>query len=273
MKLSYSTLACPDWHIDKIIKYGKMCGYDGIELRGKEPHISSEFNPKERNEIKEIFKDNNLEVPCLTAYTRFDFRNPEIRNKNIKQLKKMIELAGDIGATYVRTFGGNMHGETDVDDVIPWVAEAFAVVDEVAKKHRVKVLIEVHDIFSKGKDVAKIFGRTSAKNCGVLWDVAHSIRAGEDIETTFNYLKDYIYHIHIKDWIDLPDKEEDHYVLLGAGKFPIVNLLKLLNKQNYNGYLSLEWEKAWCPEIEESEIAIQQFIMKIKQLNQEANYE
>lgn len=34
MKLSFSTLGCPDWEWEKIINEAYRLGYDGIEVRG-----------------------------------------------------------------------------------------------------------------------------------------------------------------------------------------------------------------------------------------------
>ena len=33
MKLAFSTLGCPEWDLDTIIRAARKYGYDGIELR------------------------------------------------------------------------------------------------------------------------------------------------------------------------------------------------------------------------------------------------
>ncbi len=269
MKLSYSTLACPDWDINKIVRYAADNEYDGVELRGKAPHISKDYNKAERQELKELFSANNLEIPCVTAYSRFNNDDTKIRQQNINELKEMIDLASDVGAPYVRTFGSDADNPYQLEQVIEWIAEAFVQVDDFAGEKGVKVLLETHDVLSKGKEVKKIFEKSQTNNCGVLWDVAHSIRAGEDIATTMDHLNDYIYHIHFKDWLSFSVEREDHYVLLAAGLLPLEDLLQLLKERKYQGYLSLEWEKTWHPEIEEADIAIMQYAMKMRQYMKE----
>ena len=37
--------------------------------------------------------------------------------------------------------------------------------------------------------------------------------------------------------------------LIGHGKVPIDDIRAVLNKNGYEGWWSLEWEKAWFPEI------------------------
>ena len=36
-------------------------------------------------------------------------------------------------------------------------------------------------------------------------------------------------------------------------------IYQLLLDKGYDGYLTLVWEKKWCPEIEESEVAFKNF--------------
>ncbi|RCW55409.1 sugar phosphate isomerase/epimerase [Halanaerobium sp. ST460_2HS_T2] len=263
MKLSFSTLACTDWSINKVINYAVENNYDGVELRAKEPHLSVDYSQEERKKLKELFEKNKLEIPCITAYTRFGYQDFSLRQENIEQLKKMIDLAADIGADYIRTFGPAAENSFGLEDVIAWIRESFLEIDDYAADRGVKVLLETHDDLCQGKDLIKIFENSGLKSCGILWDVAHSVRAGEEMSETISYIKDYIYHVHLKDWINLAEAE-DHYVLLGAGELELNQLLSSLNDIDYSGYLSLEWEKMWHPEIEESEIAITQYSQKIK---------
>ncbi len=58
--------------------------------------------------------------------------------------------------------------------------------------------------------------------------------------------------MHIKDginrheplWHDFP------YTRLGEEDLPLYERLDLLKKAGYDGYLSLEWESAWRPELQ-----------------------
>lgn len=269
MKLSYSTLACPEWEIDKVIAKAKKFGYDGVELRAKKPQLSRDFSQEKVAEIKDKFSKSGIELPCITAYTRFNDPDAEVRANNVKELKEMIDLAADVGAKYVRTFGSG-DSTAEKNEIIIWIREAFKELDDYAGQKDIKILLETHDDLSTGRDVSKIFKDSGLKNCGVVWDAAHSIRAGESVETTINYLEDYIYHVHLKDWINL-DGDEDHYVLLAAGVLPLEKILLGLKEIDYKGYLSLEWEKMWCPDIEDSIISIRQYPIKINEYFKEFN--
>jgi sugar phosphate isomerase/epimerase len=49
-------------------------------------------------------------------------------------------------------------------------------------------------------------------------------------------------------------------VLLGQGEVPVREILQLLYGGGYAGWISVEWEKRWHPEIEEPEVALPQHL-------------
>ncbi len=265
MKLSFSTLACADWSWDEILTAARDWGYDGIELRLAEPHVSVEFSQEQRSEVKKKVENYGLEISCLAAYTRFHSPDPEVRAKNVEDLHSAIDLAADLGAPFVRSFGGDPRNPEPMEKVTKWISDAFVEVDDHAQKRGIKVLLETHDILSKGKDVRAVFEHNPQITAGVVWDVKHSLVHGETLAETMDYLEGRIEHIHLKDWIQIPEQDE-HLILLGAGEMPTQDAVRKLEDIGYTGYLSLEWEKLWHPEITDSHVAIYQYAWYMKRL-------
>jgi sugar phosphate isomerase/epimerase len=85
---------------------------------------------------------------------------------------------------------------------------------------------------------------------------------------TYSRLKPYIRHTHIKD--SKGEGENLHYVLPGAGRIPIREIVRVLAKGGYRGYYCLEWEKAWHKEIEEPEIVFPQYAKLMRGYLEEA---
>ncbi len=256
MKLSFSTLGCPDWDIDQIVKCAAENRYDGVELRGYEKQVSPSWKIDKRRELRKKFEDHGVNICCLTAYSQFHDTSAEKRMEQVDNLKKMIDLAHDIGAPYVRTFGGP----------VQWVADAFNEVENYVSKSGVKVLLETHDVITSGKEVQNLFTRVSKEHFGIIWDVKHTLINDESLDESIRYMKPYIRHLHLKDWIYLPREKKDYYVLMKAGKFPVEELVSKMEDIDFKGYFSLEWEKAWHAEIEEPEIACFQYAWIMRRL-------
>ncbi|NLJ74805.1 MAG: sugar phosphate isomerase/epimerase [Firmicutes bacterium] len=267
MKLSFSTLACVDWDLPKIAELADEWGYDGVELRvSGNQHVSPDLSQEERKSIRRLFSRYGLAIPCLAAYTRFAFSEKERRQDNIEELKRVIDLAHDLECPYVRTFGANSDQLFDQETLVEWIAHALMTVDDYAASRGVRVLLETHDVLSRGVDVKRVFEKTGPISAGVLWDVKHPLMKGEAVGETIEHIGDLVYHVHIKDWLTVPGLDQERLLLVGAGELPLAAILEHLEDINYKGYLSLEWEKLWHPDIEDSYIAIYQYAEKMKAL-------
>jgi sugar phosphate isomerase/epimerase len=99
-------------------------------------------------------------------------------------------------------------------------------------------------------------------HAAALWDVHHPFKFfGEPLAETYQSLKPYIRHVHLKD--SAPGTGADggvRYCLLGQGIMPVEQVIGLLRDGGYQEWIAFEWEKRWHPEIEEPEVALPAFI-------------
>ena len=107
MKLSFSTIGCPDYDWSDICSCAKDFGFKGIEIRGLGENI---FNAKSRP-----FSDDNilatveklkrlrLEIPCLSTGCSLQYADK--RDETIAEIKKYIDLAQILSTPYIRILG------------------------------------------------------------------------------------------------------------------------------------------------------------------------
>ena len=101
--------------------------------------------------------------------------------------------------------------------------------------------------------------RTKGTAKGVIWDINHPYKlVGEPVGETYSKLSKYIMHTHIKDSIG--EGYSARHCLVGQGEVPVQEVVELLKKGGYDGWLSLEFEKRWHPEIEEPEVALPAYV-------------
>ena len=83
MKLSFSTLACPDWTMPQIIAMAAGHGYNGIELRFVQGEDSlwklPVFSRIVIASTNRALVDNSLVISCLDTSCRFHSPDPEER--------------------------------------------------------------------------------------------------------------------------------------------------------------------------------------------------
>jgi sugar phosphate isomerase/epimerase len=250
MKLAFSTLGCPEWEIDQMVETARSDGYDGVELRHYKgsldlPNVLATF-PEGPAGFGRRFARAGIEICCLDTSIRLTDPEPLT-----SEGERMIELTMALGAPYLRVFGGDvLEGETRETSLKRAATKLEQLAKRAAQRGK-RVLLETHDAFSSGKQVAQLLGSVKGDGAGALWDLNHPYRQKESPEETAGLIGRQTYHVHVKD-----SKETGDLTLLGEGDLPLEALVKALHVNGYRGYLALEWEKAWHPELAGPEVAL-----------------
>lgn len=261
MKISFSTLGCPEWSFKDIIASAKDFGYDGIELRGIEgeiylPHVK-EFTAEKIEETKAYLAKTGMEISCLTSGALL-YKDCE------KEVKDYINLASTLGVKYIRVLGDEKP-QASVEAKDEAVIASLEKFVPMAEQLGVTLCLETNGIYANSARLAKIAAHFEGK-VGVIWDIHHPYRFfGEDPSFTYENLKDYICHLHIKD--SVLNQGTIQYKMLGEGDIPVKEVIHLLKENEFSGFVSLEWVKRWNMELEEPNIVFARFIDYIKTMN------
>ncbi len=268
LKLSFSTLGCPDWSFDKIIDFAKDNQYSGIEVRGilhqMDLPLVPEFTTNEAiTTTMKKMSDRGLKFVDLGSSCALHFPKGEERTKNIDEGKRFIDLAAKLNCPYIRVFPNQIPKDRDRQETLNLIIEGLKELGTYASNTNVTVLLESHGELIFKKDLLFVMEGAASSHVGLVWDICNMwIVTKEPPEEVYATLKPYIRHTHIKDLKIENGKEE--YVLLGTGIVPIFQAIDLLYKNNYPGFYSFEWEKLWHPEILDPQIALADYPMAIK---------
>ncbi len=269
--LAFSTLGCPEWTFEQAAVHAAKDGYKALEVRVLDGETIPSSLPQEQIEaIKAICQRTGIDIIALGLSTRHTSTDPAERRHNQEELKSSIVLAKALGAPMVRTFGGAVEEGQTLEQSIAWVTEGIQAALPTAEENEVQILLETHDSFCRGQEVAAALAPIESQWAGAIWDVHHPFRMGESMEDTWRYIGSRLKHVHMKDARLLPDGEWQ-LVLMGEGEVPCRDILALLINEGYEGYISAEWEKKWHAEIEEPEIAMPQHAQVLNQWMKELN--
>ena len=99
MKMSFSTLACPDWAMSRIMKIAVDAGYDGIELRIVEGEASlwklAAFSGTQAPATKRALADYGLSISCVDTSCCFHSPDEKERDRWIGEGLRMSDLAAN----------------------------------------------------------------------------------------------------------------------------------------------------------------------------------
>lgn len=259
MKISFSTLACPDFSWTDIYSMAKDLGFNGIEVRGLGDEIYSvKAKPfTDENIDKTIAKLNKLglEIPCLSSgcCLKFFDKHDEI----IDELTQYAVLANKLNTPYIRILADLDPApvdEIDDDKIVGILREIIPV----AEKNNVTFLVETNGVYSDTKRLRNLLDKVNSPCVAALWDMHHPYRyMGETGQQTVENLGDYIKYIHVKD--SVMENGELCYKLMGEGDIPVHEMHSALQKIGYDGYVSLEWVKRWSRNLYAAGIVFPQF--------------
>jgi sugar phosphate isomerase/epimerase len=215
-RIAFSNLAAPAWTLERTVEAVHALGYDGLELR------LLDGEPVDVLELpsstRRAVASTLAGVPLVCLDTSI-----ELAGAFERALPAAFELAREWGTDLVRVFGG------DVDDL-----------DDVAR--RLEPL------------VADLRARVGSPSLAAVWDLHHPTRVGESPADVVRVLGPAIRLVHVKD-ARLHEGEWD-LVPLGDGDVPVRESLDALRAHDYDGWLTVEWEKRWHPELAEPELAL-----------------
>ena len=264
MKLGISTLGCPDWTLAQILERVKSYGYTGVEMRGLGPDVDLTQSPafatrEAAAETKQAFAAAGLEIISIDTTARFT--DPAQTEAGMTEAQKGIDLAVQMGASFVRVFPGSFPETVTRTAAVRSLAECLATLGDYAEKSGdVCVVLETHDSFSTGRQVADALEQAGHVRAGALWDMNHPYRQGEAPGESYAALAPFLKLVHVKD-----GTAASGYTLLGEGDVPVREILGLLKRGGYDGYVNLEWEKRWAPTIADPLVAFPQYEAKLRE--------
>jgi sugar phosphate isomerase/epimerase len=260
LKISFSTLGCPDWTLSQVLDIGVRAGYNGVELRFLEGEASlwklPSFQATGLQETRATIADSGLVVCCVDTSCRFDSPQKSERERWIDEGVRMAELAAELHSPGIRVFGDRINSVSTRAATQGWLVDSLNTLLENTKQSGVSVWLETHGDFSSASQVQSLL--SACPGLGLVWDSASAfIECGERPLEHGLALQSAICHVHIKDLRKMSNKWLP--VLTGEGQFPIAEIRAVLDAISYNAFLSFEWEKKWHPEIESPERAIPHF--------------
>lgn len=297
LQISFSTLACPDWTWNEILRYGPLFGYDGVEVRLIQREVNLLVRPEfqadqlllRRRELDRA----KFQVCGLASSVHLDDADPNLRAEQVRIGGEYLALTSALGAGFIRVFGDVLPPVTEPErrrQALRGIADGLKSLGDLAGPRGLQVLIETHGDFSATEPVVELMHAVDHPHVGVLWDTHHPWRFhGEPIAETWSQLKRWTRHTHWKDSVLLTDDsrkpateasqaaaslagslmgghQHADYVLFGGGDFPGRECLHAMIADGYAGWHSLEWEKMWHPDLAGPEVALPLFPRKLREL-------
>jgi sugar phosphate isomerase/epimerase len=266
MKLAFTTLACPNWTFEQCIEAAQRYGYEGLELRLLDGEIiDGKLPSKQRRRVRACATQAGLPIIGLDTSVCVAQIEAQSSAEQVREGVTLLELAHDLEAPFIRVFAGPPIG-ADAEEAVAAAATSLEALAQRGHELGVAIALETHDAFASSILVAQALRRVNDPLVGALWDFLHPYRLGETAQETAQRLSGRLLHTHVKDG-QRPQapQAEWNLTLLDEGNVPTLEMLAALQAIGFDGWLSVEWEKKWHPELAGPEVALPQHAARLRE--------
>ena len=263
MKLAFSTVACPDWTIERVVEQATAIGYQGVELRTLGPGSSGlSCDPAlgDPEKIGALFRDSGIEPVCLSTSVALHHRDESAARAAHWQVIKDLELAAGMGCGSIRIFGSQVGPGESLGRVIGRIADRVAPLAELAGQHGIELLFENSGSLATAKPWWWLLGMVDHPMLGLAWNVANAAAAGELASVSVPTLHSKIRLAKIK---DANVGAGSGYLPLGEGTVGVETFLKRLLGVGFDGYVCVEWDRLWLGSLEPAEQYLPEALSRI----------
>ena len=248
IKISICNELFQGWPIEKVFEYAAQLGYDGVEIAPFTLADSvTEISPKKRKAIRQAAEENGIEIVglhwLLMKPEGLYINHPDeiIRIKTQEYIEALIHFCADIGGK-ILVHGSphqrTVHEKWDFQESWDFAKETFKICLKIARKRNVFYCIEplAHTSTNFINTVAEAFQLVKEvrhPNFKMVFDCrCGSVEEKSIPEALLRALESgYLRHIHVNDANGRGPS---------FGETDFVPVLRMLTKNGYKGYISVE---------------------------------
>mgnify|MGYP003289706815 FL=1 len=263
MNLSFSTKGWHNSTFEDFCEVAEYLHFEGIELHNIYNRLftakDGAFHDYTAAATLRRLYNKNLKISCLDTIGELADKDSNIE----EELIRCLEIAENLHIPYIRL---RAKASEDSETALKQTEEFLRKVLPQAEEKGVTLLLETSGLFANTAVLRDMLDGFACDNLAALWNLSAAyFECGESAEDVIKNLGAYVRHVHFHDAVKTENGVE--YCLAGEGELPIAEMMLSLRSVNYDGFISLVWDPAWCEELDDMEIIFSQYVNFMRQFN------
>jgi len=201
--------------------------------------------------LKRLAYRNAVEIYSIAVRTEMTRPTPELRRKEVEEVKKWVDVAASLGAGHIRVFGGRVPQGASEAEAAGWAAEVLAQAAEYAGRKGVILGLENHGgITERAETIIKIVNQVNSPWVGINLDTGNF---RSDVYRQIEMCLPYAVNAQVKSQI----RDEAGRVIESDWD----RIFSMFARAGYRGYLALEYEAK-----EPAETAVPRLLKRLREL-------
>ena len=271
MRIAGHTMGTPEHGLPEAIDLLGRLGFEGVEAICHDEYRSAVRPDTPAAALRELLahaERRGLRFAAITPYAT-DLNSPDAKlaAAHRELLLRAIEIAHALKAPCVRVYAGREAGGPGRDERLRRLAEAVRQPAEVAAQAGVRLGFENHfnTLGDSARGTVEAVRAVNHPAMGIVYDQANlTLLKAEEYPEAIALQAPYLIHVHVKDqsFKPTPPAATSHAVealpdeakpavsrVVGEGSMPWPEILAMLKRSGYDGWLSIEYERRWYPDL------------------------
>jgi len=277
IRTAFSTVACPDWTLARVLESATQMGFDGVELRSfvgsaiperaggtgfaSEPMLSS------GEKIRDLVAREGVLVSSIATGLRFDApvfppvigHMLPVQHAQIEAGKRAVELASECGAGAIRVYAYDMPANSSKAGTIRRIADRLLRVCDHARHKDVLVCLENGGAFPRAEQIAEIIDMVGGPLIRASYDVLTGANEGDTANKAIGMLGRKLHTLRLR------DTNNGAACLIGDGDCPIGEFVSAAMQANLDVWATVNWDVQWIEGLAPAEQVLPEAVKRIYQ--------
>lgn len=250
MKIAFSTVACPEWTLERVAAAAREAGYLGVELRGfgdGSRAFASDPFLIDAMKVRRVLDQVGVRVASLATGVRYDAPiNPPMvghflvdQEASVHAAKRAVDVAAAIEAPFVRVFGFEIQGADRPANALERIAQRLYHTCDHARTTGVQVALENGGSFARASDLASMIDRVKHTLMRGAYSIQTGALAGDDPAEAVAMLGERLTIVKVRPYVNGAPAAVD------ANDPLIARTFARLREIGYTGWVVYELDRAW----------------------------
>ncbi len=241
IKIILCTIAYRDRLLDYVLDVAEDLGFDGVEIWGREPHISEQFDENRVKAVRRMISERGLLVPVLGSYLRFG--STKTRMERTVELEDTLHTAHCLGTQIVRVWASDVPSARASEAV--WEATVRECQDacEQANKLGITLAVEMHSgtLADSAASARRLAESVKHDNLRLNYQVVPEDTEPQTPLEQLQSVLPYVVHMHAQNYAQLTSAKEVRRVPLADGAIDYRPIVRQLRESGYTGCIGVEF--------------------------------
>jgi sugar phosphate isomerase/epimerase len=250
MKIAFSTVACPEWTLERVASSAREAGYLGVELRGfgdASRAFASDPFLIDAAKVRRVLDQVGVRVASLATGVRYDAPiNPPMvghflfdQEASVHAAKRAVDVAAAIEAPFVRVFGFEVQGADRPANALERIQNRLYLTCDHARTTGVQVVLENGGSFVRAADQAAMLDRVKHTLMRAAYSIQIGALAGDDPAEAVAMLGERLTIVKVRPYVNGVPAAVD------ANDPLIARTFARLREIGYTGWVVYELDRAW----------------------------